>query len=155
WPADLRAPAERDRYLGFAWAHGDYPGHAKDEAPGPNEGRADQMFAALTLLRPERRANSGSTAVVREEEFDARMQDRVDAALASVPGERGQRLNRDASAAYVQMKTAAAADGVTLSINNSYRTAARARASAARADNRAAVAAFSSHPLGLAVDLNM
>jgi len=148
---ELLDPAERDRYLGFAWQEGDFPGGP----PGPNEARADQMFAALTRLRPERRANQGDTAAVRAAEFDDAMQARIQAALVPVPGEQDQRLHRDAAAAYEGMRTAAAGDGVTLAIGNSYRTAARAQASAARAGNRAAVAAFSSHTLGLAVDLNM
>src|SRR5688572_1208843 len=40
---DLLEPADRDRYVGFAWQDGDFPGGP----PGPNEARADQMFAAL------------------------------------------------------------------------------------------------------------
>jgi len=148
---ELLEPADRDRYLPFAWQAGDFPGGPS----GPNEARADQMFNALTRLRPERRANSGDTAVVRADEFTAAMQRRIDGALVAVPGESGKRLHRDASAAFVEMRTAAAADGVTLGINNSYRTAATAQANAARADNRSAVASFSSHTLGLAVDLNM
>src|SRR5262249_18469545 len=122
---------------------------------GPNEDRAQQMFAALTRLRPERRANHGDAAAVRADEFDAAMQARIQAALAPVTGEPGQRLHREAAVAYERMRAAAAADGVTLAIGNSYRTPARAQANAARAGNPAAVAAFSSHTLGLAVDLNM
>ena len=53
------------------------------------------------------------------------------------------------------MRTAAAAENVTLAINNAYRPAEVAQANAARADNRRAVASFSSHTLGLAIDLNM
>jgi hypothetical protein len=148
---ELLPAAERDRYLTFAWQHDDFPGNAT----GPNEARAQQMFAALTRLRPERRANTGDAAAVRGDEFDAAMQRRIAAALADVAGARGQRLHRLAAASFAQMRTAAAADGVTLSINNSYRSAARAAANAARAGNRGAVASFSSHTLGLAVDLNM
>ncbi len=144
-------PSERDRYLGFAWNAADFPGGPT----GPNEDRADRMFAALTRLRPERRANQGETAAVRASEFDAAMQSRMRRALVAVPGEQGIRLHRDASASYVQMRTAASADGVTLTINNAYRAPAVAQANAARADNRLAVAAFSSHTLGLAIDLNM
>ncbi len=148
---ELLDPTERDRYLGFAWHGDDFP-----RGPlGPNEDRADQMFTALTRLRPERRANRGAAAAVREEEFDDAMQTRVRAGLVSVPGERGQRLHRDAAAAYQQMRTAAAAEGVTLAIRRSYRPRERAQAAAARADNPAAVAPFSSHTLGLAVDLKM
>jgi D-alanyl-D-alanine carboxypeptidase-like protein len=148
---ELLEPAERDRYLGFEWQDGDFPGGPA----GPNEARADQMFDALTRLRPERRANSGNTAAVREDEFDRAMQERIRAAVIPVPGEGGLKLNRDASAAYGDMRTAAAADGVTIAIGNSYRSAKRARANAASAGNPNAVASFSSHTLGLAVDLNM
>ena len=148
---ELLEPTDRDRFLGFAWQDGDFPGGPA----GPNEARAEQMFTALTRLRPERRANSGDAAAVRSDEFDAAMQRRLEDALVSVPRERGQRLHREASRAYVDLSAAAAADGVTIGINNSYRSPARAQANAARAGNRAAVASFSSHTLGLAVDLNM
>jgi hypothetical protein len=148
---ELLEPAERDRYLGFAWHAADFPGGPA----GPNEARADRMFTALAMMRPERRVNQGEHAAVRASEFDAAMQARVTAALVAVPGETTFRLHRDASAAYAQMSTAARAEGVTLAINNSYRPAAVAQANAARAGNRAAVASFSSHTLGLAIDLNM
>ena len=148
---ELLPDAERDRFLGFSWAAGDFPGGP----PGPNEARAEQMFAALTRLRPERRANRGAHAAVRQEEFDDAMQARLEAALTAVPGERGQRLHRDASAAFVDLRTAAAIDGVTIAIGNSHRAAARARANAERAGNSKAVASFSAHTLGLAVDLKM
>lgn len=148
---ELLPAAERDRFLSFAWAAGDFPGGP----PGPNEARAELMFAALTRLRPERRANRGSAAAVLPSEFDDAMQARLAAALTAVPGERGQRLHRDASAAFVDVRTAAAGDGVTISIGNSYRPAERARAAAERAGNRLAVASFSAHTLGLAVDLKM
>ena len=148
---ELLDPAQRDRYLTFAWHAADFPG----EPTGPNEARADRMFTALAGLRPERRANQGEHAAVRASEFDAAMQAGVTAALVQVPDESTFRLHREASAAYVLMRTSARTEGVTLAINNSHRTAARARANAARAGNRSAVASFSSHTLGLAIDLNM
>src|SRR4029077_3754774 len=111
--------ADRDRYLPFAWQAGDFPGGPS----GPNEARADQMFSALTRLRPERRANSGDAAAVRADEFTAAMQRRIDGELVAVAGASRETLYSGASAAFVEMRTAAAADGVTLSINNSYRTA--------------------------------
>ncbi|HYD40162.1 MAG TPA: M15 family metallopeptidase [Anaeromyxobacter sp.] len=148
---ELLEPGERDRYLRVAWDADDFPGGAH----GPNEARAEGLFAALARLRPERRPNSGSDAVVQRDELDAAMQRRVAGALAPVPDERGHRLHREAAEAYVRMRTAAAGDGVTLTIGSSYRSPARAAASAARAGNAAAVASFSSHSLGLAVDLRM
>ena len=148
---ELLEPAERDRYLGFKWEYQDFPGGEE----GPNEARARQMFDALTMLRPERRANSGPDAAVTKGEFDQAMRARLTAALVEVPGERGLKLHRDASASYVELRTAAAADGVTISINNSYRTPETAQKNAAKAGNATAVAKFSSHSLGLAVDLNV
>ena len=70
---ELLDPAERDRYLGFAWNAADFPGGPV----GPNEDRADRMFTALTRLRPERRVNQGDNAAVRADEFDAAMQARA------------------------------------------------------------------------------
>ena len=148
---ELLPAADRDKYLTFAWKHGDYPG-----APlGTNEMRALQMFVALSKIRPERRANRGADALVTEAQYDDAMQRRIEAALVSVPGETAFKLNRDAASAYVDMRKAAEADGVKIRIGNSYRTAAVAAANAAKAGNRNAVAKFSAHTLGLAVDLNM
>lgn len=148
---ELLEPRERDRFLRFAWEADDFPGGAH----GPNEARAEGLFAALSRLRPERRPNSGADAVVLRGELDAAMQRRIVEALAPVPEERGHRLHREAADAFVRTRTAAAGDGVTLTIGSSYRSPERAAASAARAGNAAAVASFSSHSLGLAVDLRM
>jgi hypothetical protein len=49
----------------------------------------------------------------------------------------------------------AAADGVTLEVLSSWRDPAVAAANAAKSGNANAVASFSSHSLGLAVDLKM
>jgi LAS superfamily LD-carboxypeptidase LdcB len=148
---ELLAPAGRDRYLRFAWDPADFPGGP----PGPNEARADEMFSALTALRPERRANQGAAAVVQAAEATEEMRRQIEGALAPVPGQTGLRLHREAAAAFERMRAAAAAEGVTLVIGNAYRTPERAAAAAARAGNRAAVASFSSHSLGLAVDLDV
>lgn len=147
-----RLPApERDRYLAFAWQHGDFPGGPR----GPNEARALAMFAALSRLRPERRVNIGPHAVVRESEFDAATQAFIRRSLIAVPGEARKQLHPDAADAFVRMREAAARDGVTLSIHNSYRRPEHASANAAASGNPNAVARYSAHMLGLAVDLNM
>ena len=53
------------------------------------------------------------------------------------------------------MRTAAAKDGVTLSIGNAFRERKRAEKAAKSTDNSAAVASYSAHSLGLAMDLNL
>ena len=53
------------------------------------------------------------------------------------------------------MQKAAARDGVDLRINNSWRSFATAQANAQRSGNPQAVAGFSSHTLGLAIDFNL
>ncbi len=55
----------------------------------------------------------------------------------------------------MKMRDAAMKDGVPLIIRSSYRDPAVARRRAKKADNPSAVAEFSSHSLGLAVDLRM
>lgn len=125
---------------------------------GANQARARRMFALLAQHVPERRANSGDDAVVTEEEFAAH-EEEYDAyvveQLEPITSQPGLRLNRHAAAAFETMRAAAAADGVRLLVGNSFRTRATAERNAARAGNRAAVAGFSSHTLGLAVDLTL
>lgn len=159
---DLLPPDQRDRYRRFAWGENDYPGG--DDPPAANEGRANEMAANLSRIRPERRANRGGGAVITEEQLatwqrqgndGARFWTYVNAEMQPVPGQAGHRLNRHALTAFNQMVSDAAADGVTLTIVDSDRTPDASRRAAASAGNRAAVARFSSHTLGLAVDFRM
>jgi hypothetical protein len=151
---DLLPPARRDRYRNFAWSRLDYPGHAEGEEAGPNEGRANEMAADLSGIRPERRANQGANAVLTAGESNDRMARYIESELRDVPGQPGHRLNRHALESFNQMSAAAAQDGVTLTIGSSFRSAAASR-NASAGQNRAAIAQFSTHNMGLAVDLNM
>jgi hypothetical protein len=162
---DLLPPSQRQRYRNFAWSRDDYAGGA----PGANEGRATQMVNDLNNLRPERRANSGATAVVTRDEFDARMQRYVQSELRPIPdfpssGQSGQpaphqpsghQLNQHALAGFLAMRADALNDNVALIVIASYRSPAQAASNAAQSGNPAAVASFSPHSLGLAVDLRM
>jgi hypothetical protein len=148
---ELLEPPARDRFLGFAWQADDFPG----EPRGPNEQRAAEMFAALGALRPERRPNQGAAAVLVAAEVGPAIEQRIVAALLTVPGTGGLRLHREAADAFARMRAAAAGAGVTLAAASAYRMPARAPESAERPQNPTAVARFSSHSLGLAVDLNM
>jgi hypothetical protein len=152
---DLLPPDRARRYRDFRWHRLDYPGQTGNDRAGPNEARASEMTNELSAIRPERRANRGADAVVTENEFDARMRRYVADELVPVPAQTGFTLNRHAADSFVQMRAAAAADGVDLVIGAASRTPERAAANAARAGNPQAVGRFSSHILGLAVDLNL
>ncbi len=165
---DLLDPAQRDRYRNFAWNALDYPGHAQGEAAGPNESRAVEMNQALARLQGQRRPNSGDTAVVTESQFTSSAarrayiiaQLRTVPTLAAQPGQpappsqSGQRINDTALAAFIRMRDAAHADGVQLIILSSYRTPAESQQRSS-GQNPNAIAHYSSHNLGLAIDFQM
>lgn len=64
-------------------------------------------------------------------------------------------LNRHARDSFVRMREQAKAEGVDLDILSAHRRRQTAEANAARAGNPNAVASFSSHSLGLAIDFDM
>lgn len=70
-----------------------------------------------------------------------------------IPSQPKLKLNKHAAAAFEAMRAAAAAEGVKLKVDHSFRSRATAEKNAKKADNNAAAAGFSSHRLGLAVDL--
>lgn len=126
------------------------------------------MSAQLSDIRPQRRANTGDDAVVTRGEHTNRVERHINGNLVRIPAfptpadgstppnqRAGHRLYRAAQESFVRMRAAALADGVPLIVVSSYRDPAVARRRAAAADNPAAVASFSSHSLGLAVDLQM
>ena len=141
----------RVHFNDFDWHDDDYPGGPE----GPNEVLADIMVDALDIVRPERRANRSRTAVIRRANMNDELWTYMIDQWRPVPGEEGKKLNQFAAASYIQMREAAAADGVTLKIKSGHRDPKKARAGAARAGNSFAVASFSSHSLGLAVDFEM
>jgi hypothetical protein len=156
---DLLSPELTRRYrTETPWAHEDYPGGVT----GPNEARAVQMATDLSAIRPERRANSGPSRVVGQDDLQQRrMPEYISRQLVEVPGLAGYQLNSHAAAAYAEMRAAAAKDGVALDPAGGagsgvfYRTPEQSASSSAASGNRNAVAKFSSHNLGLAVDLKM
>ncbi|WP_437993244.1 eCIS core domain-containing protein [Sorangium sp. So ce145] len=161
---DLLPPKQRERYREFAWDKADYPGNPT----GPNEGRATQMMNDLNAIRPERRANQGSAPVVTQAEFTKTMRRYVDSQLQPVPNfpgplpdgqtptqPKGKQLNKLALKSFLQMREAALQDGVALIVLDAYRSPETAASNAEKADNRNAVAAFSVHSLGIAIDLKL
>jgi LAS superfamily LD-carboxypeptidase LdcB len=79
----------------------------------------------------------------------------MEAEWTPIPGDEKFMINRHAVPSYVAMREAAAAEGVELIILSAHRTRATAERNAARANNPSAVASFSSHSLGLAIDFQM
>jgi hypothetical protein len=136
---------------------------------GAHQGEAQRLFNALAAVRPgggERRANTGAAAVLVAGQYrkdPARYDEYIVSQLGSVrsydrkhPDQtREHQLNKHAAEKFATMLEAAAADGVRISINNSFRPRKVAEANAAKHGNPKAVAKYSSHSLGLAVDLNL
>lgn len=159
---DLLPGGQGERYRDFSWGVNDYPGGTR----GANEGMAGEMTRELSTIRPERRANTGGSAVVTRGEFerDTGLREYVANELRAIPDfdaasgfsqGRGHRLNQHALESFLLMRQAALDDGVPLIVVSSYRSSATARANAARSGNPSAVASFSAHTLGLAMDLRM
>lgn len=146
---DLLGLELSERFRGFAWEENDYPGGAE----GPNELYAGTLADALDAVTPERRANRTAVSVIIRDEATEAIWEYMLGQWREVPGEDEQKLNRHAVPAYVAMREAAAADGVELKILSGHRDPQRAKKSAAKAGNSFAVASFSSHSLGLAIDV--
>jgi uncharacterized protein YcbK (DUF882 family) len=148
-----------DAYLNFAWHRLDFPGRGKGEAAGPNEAKASAMTTKMNALRPQRRPNTGSTVLCTKAEFTGseRIAKAVAAAIKQVPDnpKSGQKLHESAVTAFVAMRSAAQADGVVLNILSSARSLQKAEANAENAGNSKAVASWSSHTMGLAIDLQL
>lgn len=148
---DLLTHEERDRFRAFAWHENDYPGGPE----GPNEDMVLALDEALSRIRPERRANSTSTAVVTKDEFDNAMWAYIQSRRRPVPGHGARQLDIDALVSFLMMREAANRDGVYLTILSSDRLPEVAQRNAERADNPYAVERFSAHILGLAMDMRL
>jgi hypothetical protein len=159
---DLLPGGGGQRYRDLAWQRNDFPGGG-----GPNEWRARRMASELSAIRAERRVHTGGEAVVLERQFES-VRRFIGDRLGTVPAPgadlnfpagvdqpAGQRLFQTALDSFVTMRAAAAADGVPLVVLAAWRSRERAQANAADRGNRAAVAEWSAHTLGLAVDLRM
>jgi len=148
---DLLDPASATRYRRIHWDPADYPGGPA----GPNEDAARSMVRAMTAIIPERRPHKGAANVMTSEELTAKAEANIKANWTGIRGQPGQLLLTPAADAFEKMQQAAKLDGVDLSINNSFRSFAVAKAKAAAAANPEAQASFSAHSLGLAVDFNL
>lgn len=145
---DLTSPELSEHFQTFEWHENDYPGNPL----GPNEQFADVLGDVLDVVSPERRANRSRTAVVLRSEATPEVWDYILAQWVPIPGDENRLLNRHAMPSYVAMREAAAADGVAFEILSAHRDPERARQNAERAGNPNAVASFSAHSLGLAID---
>jgi hypothetical protein len=148
---DLLGPELSQHFREFDWHEDDFPGGPE----GPNEQFADVMVDTLDMLRPERRANSTRDAVVLRAEATEPVWDYITNQWVSVPGQERWKLNRHALESFVRMREQAKAEGIDLFILSAHRNPQTAQRNAARAGNPNAVASFSSHSLGLAIDFKM
>lgn len=148
---DILGPELSTHFRTFDWQYGDFPGGAD----GPNEQFADVMVDTLDIVCPERRANQGRNAVVLRVEATDEVWGYVTNQWIPVPEQRNRMLNRHARDSFVRMRAQASAEEVDLVILSGHRNPATARRNAARAGNSNAVASFSAHSLGLAVDFEM
>jgi D-alanyl-D-alanine dipeptidase len=148
---DVLGPELSQHFREFAWHENDFPGGPE----GPNEQFADVMVDALDLMRPERRANSTRDAVVLRAEATETVWNYITNQWVAVPEQERWMLNRHARESFVRMRAQAKAEGVDLIILSAHRNPLVAQRNAARAGNPNAVASFSSHSLGLAIDFQM
>jgi hypothetical protein len=148
---DLLGERRSRRYRSFRWDPADFP----DGAKGPNEARASEMIGAMSSVRPERRPNSTAAAVVGKREVDRDLEATIRRQFVPVEGQPAHKLHRAAAASFVEMRAAAAAEGVKLHILDAHRGFDASRRRAAKAKHKKAIADFSSHNLGLAVDLRL
>ena len=127
---------------------------------GAHQAQAQALLDALMRVRPgggERRANTSKTAILTQKQFrqdPAAYDAYIRKELQGIATEK-VKMNHYAAEAYDAMKEVAKKEGVRLSIGNSFRERKVAEANAARVDNSNAVASYSSHSLGLAMDLNL
>jgi D-alanyl-D-alanine carboxypeptidase len=148
---DVLGPELSKHFREFDWQENDFPGGPE----GPNEQFADVMVDTLDLVRPERRANSTRDAVVLRAEATEPVWNYITNQWVAVPGQERWKLNRHALDSFVRMREQAKAEGIDLIILSAHRYPQVAQANAARAGNPNAVASFSSHSLGLAIDFEM
>jgi D-alanyl-D-alanine dipeptidase len=148
---DVLGPELSKHFRAFDWQENDFPGGPE----GPNEQFADVMVDTLDLVRPERRANSTRDAVVLRAEATEAAWNYITNQWASVPDQERWKLNRHALDSFVRMREQAKTEGVDLIILSAHRNPQTAQRNAARAGNENAVASFSSHSLGLAIDFKM
>ncbi len=148
---DILGPELSKHFREFNWQEDDFPGGPE----GPNEQFADVMVDTLDLVRPERRANSTRDAVVLKAEATEPVWNYITNQWVAVPEQERWKLNRHALESFVHMRERAKAEGVDLFILSAHRNPLTAQRNATRVGNPNAVASFSSHSLGLAIDFRM
>lgn len=133
-------PARRSHFLEEVdWSKQSFPGRRRDHR---NEVEAAALFSAMAAVCPERRVPF--TVTYRD----------VSNEVVAVPGQPRHQLWPAASAAFARMASAAAADGVTLTIGSSYRSPEQqARIRRTNPNPNAVAQGHSAHMYGLAVDL--
>jgi outer membrane protein OmpA-like peptidoglycan-associated protein len=120
------------------WQHEDFPGN------GPHTSKATALFSALAGVVPERRVPS-----------NIRFHD-VDTVVVTVPGNGAVKLFPEAKDAFVRMRDAASAEGVTLTILSGWRSrATQNRIKSGNKNPNAVAQGVSAHSYGLAIDVAM
>lgn len=148
---DILGPELSQHFRNFNWDENDFPGGPE----GPNEQFADVMVDVLDLVRVERRANTTRDAVVLRAEATEPVWDYMTNRWVAVPGQERWKLNHIALDSFVCMREQAKLDGVDLIILSAHRNPETAQRNADRSGNPNAVASFSAHSLGLAIDFKM
>jgi hypothetical protein len=147
------------QYYDFKWHRLDYPGQNTGEKAGPHESKARELHAKLGLLRPARRPNSQSTCVCTQAEYEnsPKIRSILKKTTKAVPDNptAGQKMHEAAVASFVAMRAAAKTDGIVLDILSSARSIEKAKKNAEESGNSTAVAKWSSHTMGLAMDLKL
>jgi LAS superfamily LD-carboxypeptidase LdcB len=150
---ELLPEAKRRRFAQVDWSRVEFPGNnPKNAAARASWPLADELFSAMAVVIPERRVPQS----IRSPQ-SIRYRD-VAREVVPVPGQksRNPRLYPEARDAFVRMREAAAADGVRLLIDSSWRSRQQQAAVSRNQPNpKAAAGSISAHMYGLAVDLRM
>jgi hypothetical protein len=145
---DLLGERRGGKYRGMAWEDTDFP----EGTTGPNEAEAKELIGAMRRIRPERRVNIRKQKVLGKKELTKDLATRIQGSFVPVEGQPGK-LHPKAASEFKKLADAAAADGVKLRICAASRSFEKAKKRAEAAGNNFAIADFSGHSLGLAVDL--
>ncbi len=148
---DLLGPELSEHFREFDWQPADYPGGPE----GPNEQLADIVVDALDIIRPERRANRTRDAVILRSEATPDIWDYMEEEWVPIPGQEDKMLNRFTMEGFVKMREQAKKEGIDLIVRSAHRSRSTAERNAQRANNPNAVASFSAHSLGLAIDFQL
>lgn len=139
--------AQRDRFQKKDWSRIEFPGavppgEEKTAAMEKRWEQAEELLRALAKVTPERRVPEQLTFHVPS--------------VNKVPEQPEHRLFPEAVSKFVEMREAAARDGVKLTISSSFRDAKRQAKLSQRNSNAKAVAkGRSAHMYGLAIDLSL